>query len=53
MKNYLGRLPGCDTSEYHSDYDYESEDYETDKEMMDIREYNDLEINGRVCQSMA
>jgi len=53
MKNYLGRLPGCDTSEYQSDYDYESEDYETDKEMMDIREYNDLEINGRVCQSMA
>jgi len=53
MKNFLGRLPSCDTSEWESDCDYEFDDLEADQNMMDIREYNDLEINGRVCQSMA
>jgi len=49
MKNFLSTMPGCETVEWESDYEFD--DYESD--MMDAREYNDLEINGRICQSMA
>lgn len=49
----LKRLPSCDASEWESDNDYE---FDTDEEIVpdtDIREYNDIEVNGRMCHSMA